>query len=83
MSPQFTVHSPKLDKFWTALAERSGDSTLHRDQKRRASLAAAVQMRIAANTNDIRDIKPPVNIPSGWEWLWWCLQHWPPLPSRF
>jgi len=23
--------------------------------------------------NDIRDIKPPVNIPSGWEWLWWML----------
>jgi hypothetical protein len=29
-----------------------------------ASLAAA---------NDIRDIKPPMNIPSGWEWLWWVL----------
>ena len=29
-----------------------------------ASLAAA---------NDIRDIKPPVEIPSGWEWLWWTL----------
>ena len=24
-------------------------------------------------TNDIRDIKPPVAIPSGWEWLWWTL----------
>jgi hypothetical protein len=24
-------------------------------------------------TNDIRDIKPPVEIPSGWEWLWWVL----------
>ena len=23
--------------------------------------------------NDIRDIKPPVDIPSGWEWLWWVL----------
>jgi hypothetical protein len=23
--------------------------------------------------NDIRDIKPPVEIPSGWEWLWWTL----------
>lgn len=22
---------------------------------------------------DIRDIKPPVEIPSGWEWLWWTL----------
>ena len=29
-----------------------------------ASLAAA---------NDIRDIKPPVDIPNGWEWLWWTL----------
>ena len=29
-----------------------------------ASLAAA---------NDIRDIKPPVEISSGWEWLWWML----------
>jgi hypothetical protein len=26
-----------------------------------------------APANDIRDIKPPVNIPSGWEWLWWTL----------
>jgi hypothetical protein len=24
-------------------------------------------------TNDIRDIKPPVAISSGWEWLWWTL----------
>jgi hypothetical protein len=23
--------------------------------------------------NDIRDIKPPIEIPSGWEWLWWTL----------
>jgi hypothetical protein len=27
---------------------------------------------VAAAT-DIRDIKPPVAIPSGWEWLWWVL----------
>ena len=27
----------------------------------------------ASATNDIRDIKPPVAIPSGWEWLWWAL----------
>jgi hypothetical protein len=27
----------------------------------------------ASITNDIRDIKPPVAIPSGWEWLWWTL----------
>jgi hypothetical protein len=24
-------------------------------------------------TNDIRDIKPPIDIPSGLEWLWWTL----------
>jgi hypothetical protein len=28
---------------------------------------------LPAAANDIRDIKPPVNIPSGWEWLWWVL----------
>lgn len=28
---------------------------------------------VAINANDIRDIKPPVAIPSGWEWLWWGL----------
>lgn len=27
----------------------------------------------AANTNDIRALKPPVDIPSGWAWLWWTL----------
>ena len=27
----------------------------------------------ASVANDIRDIKPPVEIPSGWEWLWWVL----------
>ena len=26
---------------------------------------------VATNANDIRDIKPPVEIPNGWEWLWW------------
>ncbi len=25
------------------------------------------------NANDIRDIKPPLVIPNGWEWLWWTL----------
>jgi hypothetical protein len=25
------------------------------------------------NANDIRDIKPPLAIPNGWEWLWWTL----------
>ena len=27
----------------------------------------------ALTANDIRDIKPPVEIASGWEWLWWTL----------
>jgi hypothetical protein len=26
-----------------------------------------------AVANDIRDIKPPLEISSGWEWLWWTL----------
>lgn len=25
------------------------------------------------NGNDIRDIKPPIDIPNGWEWLWMTL----------
>ena len=25
------------------------------------------------SANDIRDIKPPMAIPNGWEWLWWTL----------
>jgi len=24
-------------------------------------------------TNQLRDIKPPVHIPSGWAWLWWVI----------
>jgi len=27
----------------------------------------------AAVANDIRDIKPPMAIPNGWEWVWWTL----------
>lgn len=27
----------------------------------------------ASAANDIRDIKPPVAIPNGWEWVWWAL----------
>jgi hypothetical protein len=27
----------------------------------------------AALVNDIRDIKPPIEIQNGWEWLWWTL----------
>ena len=26
-----------------------------------------------AQTNDIRAIKPPVEVPDGWAWLWWVL----------
>jgi hypothetical protein len=75
MSSKSKIQSPESDKFWTAPTERSGGGALPRNQKRRrASLAAAVQMApVATNLNDIRDIKPPVEIPSGWEWLWWVL----------
>src|SRR6266550_1415099 len=27
----------------------------------------------AATTNDIRAIKPPVEIPNDWAWVWWLL----------
>ena len=27
----------------------------------------------AATNDGLRDIKPPVAIPTGWEWLWWTL----------
>jgi len=33
-----------------------------------ASAQSAAQV-----ANDIHDIKPPVAIPNGWEWLWWTL----------
>ena len=26
-----------------------------------------------ATTNGLRDIKPPVEIPNGWAWVWWVL----------
>jgi hypothetical protein len=26
-----------------------------------------------ANTNALRDIKPPLVIPSGWAWVWWVI----------
>jgi hypothetical protein len=29
--------------------------------------------QLATSTNALRDIKPPVAIPSGWEWVWWAL----------
>ena len=28
---------------------------------------------VAPFVSDIRDIKPPIEIPTGWEWLWWAL----------
>src|SRR5580765_4410996 len=28
---------------------------------------------LASPVSDIRDIRPPVEIPSGFEWLWWVL----------
>jgi hypothetical protein len=28
---------------------------------------------VATNANILRDIKPPLEIASGWEWLWWVL----------
>jgi hypothetical protein len=33
----------------------------------------AVPDLLNAATNGLRDIKPPVYIPSGWAWLWWTL----------
>src|SRR5437764_238631 len=33
----------------------------------------AVSVLASQGTNDLRDIKPPVEIPSGWVWLWWTL----------
>ncbi|HET7625529.1 MAG TPA: hypothetical protein VFM25_09705, partial [Verrucomicrobiae bacterium] len=37
------------------------------------SLSKPILQTPAATTNALRDIKPPVEIPSGWEWLWWTL----------
>ncbi len=34
---------------------------------------ATNQTTSQAAANDIRDIKPPMEIPNGWEWLWWTL----------
>lgn len=28
---------------------------------------------LAESANELRDIKPPVEISSGWEWLWWTV----------
>lgn len=32
---------------------------------------AATNLLSAAGTNDIRAIKPPVEVPNPWAWLWW------------
>jgi len=34
-------------------------------------IANATAQNAAPLANDIRDIKPPVAIPNGWEWFWW------------
>ncbi|MBI2929222.1 MAG: hypothetical protein HYZ36_01525 [Pedosphaera parvula] len=36
-------------------------------------LPAPPQGTNALASQDIRDIKPPLDIPTGWEWLWWTL----------
>jgi len=33
----------------------------------------ATNNNVASTASDIRDIKPPVEISNGWEWLWWTL----------
>jgi len=33
----------------------------------------ATNNNVASVATDIRDIKPPLEISSGWEWLWWVL----------
>jgi hypothetical protein len=42
-----------------------------------AALMATTNLNLApvsaGLTNELRDIKPPVDIPSGWAWLWWTL----------
>jgi hypothetical protein len=32
-----------------------------------------LQSLASPGTNDLRDIRPPVVIPSGWAWVWWTL----------
>jgi hypothetical protein len=33
----------------------------------------AISAQASQSTNQLRDIKPPVEIPSGWAWVWWTL----------
>jgi hypothetical protein len=35
--------------------------------------SSTTNLSAAQATNDLRAIKPPLPIPSGWEWLWWTL----------
>jgi len=37
------------------------------------NLTHAPALAAPSGTNSLRDIKPPVEIPSGWAWLWWTL----------
>jgi hypothetical protein len=39
----------------------------------KASPTNLLQSLASPGTNDLRDIKPPVVIPSGWAWIWWTL----------
>jgi hypothetical protein len=36
-------------------------------------ISNATVQATAPVSNDIRDIKPPIEIPTGWVWLWWTL----------
>jgi hypothetical protein len=38
-----------------------------------AALAQTNSAAAPAAADALRDIKPPVEIPTGWEWLWWAL----------
>jgi len=39
-----------------------------------SALASSItNLPTVQETNDLRAIKPPLAIPSGWEWLWWLL----------
>jgi hypothetical protein len=38
-----------------------------------ALASSTTNLSAATATNDLRAIKPPVAIPTGWEWLWWIL----------
>ncbi len=59
---------PLLYSRTSILTERFGDV------ERMKSIQAAIIPALAASvaeTNDIRAIKPPVEVPNEWAWLWW------------